>query len=70
MTSKWSYKNRGIRVIGINFSEFLNMAIWQCSNQLRYLDACVQEQKLPLNSVQLRLQFLDGSVNLLAFCEG
>ena len=45
MTSKWSYKNRGIRVIGINFSEFLSMAIWQCSNQLRYLDACVQEQK-------------------------
>ena len=45
MAFKQSYKNHGIRVIGINFSEFWNMAIWQCSNQLRYLDACVQEQK-------------------------
>lgn len=70
MASKWSYKNHGIRVFGIHFSEFLNMAIWKCSNQSRYLDACVQEQKPSLNSVQLRVQFLDGSVNLLAFCEG
>lgn len=54
------------------FRWILNMAIWQCSNQLRYLDACIQEQKASskLTEYKLRLPFLDGSADLSAFCEG